>query len=145
MHHSNPEPLMTVHRSELACPAHSLKMMAKAAASAADEVIFDLEDGCAPSQKLAARKTLVEAFNTLDFKGKIRAFRANGIHTKFFYGDVIEVVETAGNKIDVLVLPKILEDADVLFASRLLTQIEQNIGLTVGRIRLEALIEGAKA
>ena len=69
---------ITVRRSELACPAHSLKMMAKAAASEADEVIFDLEDGCAPSQKIAARKTLIEAFTTLDFRGKIRAFRPNG-------------------------------------------------------------------
>src|SRR6266700_2334827 len=144
-HHSNPEPLMIVRRSELACPAHSLKMMAKAAASAADEVIFDLEDGCALSQKAVARKTLIEAFNTLDFKGKIRAFRANGVHTKFFYRDVIEVVEAVGNKIDVLVVPKIHEAADVLFADRLLTQIEQNVGLEPGRIRLEALIESAKA
>ena len=137
--------MITVRRSELACPAHSLKMMAKAAASEADEVIFDLEDGCAPSQKLPARKTLVEAFNTLDFAGKIRAFRPNGIHTKFFYRDVIEVVEAAGDKIDVIVLPKVQEAADVLFADRLLMQIEQNAGLAVGRIRLEALIETAKA
>ncbi|HKR94743.1 MAG TPA: CoA ester lyase [Candidatus Angelobacter sp.] len=136
---------ITVRRSELACPAHSLKMMAKAAASEADEVIFDLEDGCAPSQKIAARKTLVEAFNTLDFHGKIRAFRANGLNTKFFYRDVIEVVEAAGSRIDVVVLPKVQDAADVLFADRLLTQIEQNIGLPVGRIRLEALIENAKA
>ncbi len=135
----------TVRRSELACPAHSLKMMAKAAASDADEVVFDLEDGCAPSQKIAARKTLIEAFNTLDFRGKIRAFRPNGIHTKFFYRDVIEVVEAAGSKIDVIVLPKIKEATDVLFADLLLTQIEQNIGLRVGCIRLEALIESAKA
>jgi citrate lyase subunit beta / citryl-CoA lyase len=142
-------PNATVRRSELACPAHSLKMMAKAAASEADEVVFDLEDGCAPSQKTAARKMLIEAFNTLDFRGKIRAFRPNGIHTKFFYRDVIEVVEAAGSKIDVIILPKVEEAADVLFADLLLTQIEQNIiqenpGLPVGRIRLEALIENAK-
>ena len=137
--------MTTVRRSELACPAHSLKMMAKAAASEADEVIFDLEDGCAPSQKIAARKTLIEAFNTLDFGGKVRAFRPNGTYTKFFYRDVIEVVEAAGQKIDVVVLPKVEDAADVLFADRLLTQIEQNIGLAVGRIRLEALIETAKA
>lgn len=137
--------MITVRRSELACPAHSLKMMAKAAASEADEVIFDLEDGCAPSQKIAARKTLVEAFNTLDFHGKVRAFRANSLHTKFFYRDVIEVVEAAGTRIDVVVLPKVQDAADVLFADRLLTQIEQNVGLPVGRIRLEALIESAKA
>ncbi|HWF06506.1 MAG TPA: aldolase/citrate lyase family protein, partial [Candidatus Angelobacter sp.] len=135
---------VTVRRSELACPAHSLKMMAKAAASESDEVVFDLEDGCAPSQKIAARKTLIEAFNTLDFHGKIRAFRPNGIHTKFFYRDVIEVVEAAGSKIDVVILPKVQDATDVLFADLLLTQIEQNIGLPVGRIRLEALIESAK-
>src|SRR6478736_6650817 len=123
---------ITVRRSELACPAHSLKMMARAAASEADEVVFDLEDGCAPSQKVAARKTLIEAFSTLDFRGKIRAFRPNGVDTKFFYGDVIEVVEAAGSKIDVIVLPKVHEASDVLFADRLLTQIEQNIGLPPG-------------
>ena len=49
---------ITVRRDELACPAHSLKMMAKAAASEADEVIFGLEDGCAPFHKklLLARR-----------------------------------------------------------------------------------------
>src|SRR5690606_26056200 len=63
-----------VRRSELTCPAHSLKMMEKAANSAADEVILDLEDSCAVSQKVAARQTLIQALNTLDFHGKIRAF-----------------------------------------------------------------------
>jgi citrate lyase subunit beta/citryl-CoA lyase len=135
---------IAVRRSELACPAHSLNMMAKAAASDADEVVFDLEDGCAPSQKVAARKALIEAFTTLDFHSKIRAFRPNGIHTKFFYRDVIDVVEAAGKNIDVVVVPKVHDAADVIFADRLLTQIEQNIGLPVGRIRLEVLIESAK-
>lgn len=136
---------LTVRRSELACPANSLKMMAKAAASEADEVVFDLEDGCAPSQKVAARKTLIEAFTTLDFRGKIRAFRPNGIHTKFFYRDVIDVVEAAGRNIDIVVIPKVQDAADAIFADRLLTQIEQNIGFPVGRIRLEILIESAKS
>jgi len=133
-----------VRRSELACPAHSLKMMARAAASEADEVIFDLEDGCAPSMKIEARRTLVEAFRTLDFRGKVRAFRANGMETKFFYRDLIEVVEAAGGNIDVLVLPKVHEAADVLFADRMVSQIEQNMGWPVGHIRLEALIESAR-
>ncbi|HEU4415861.1 MAG TPA: CoA ester lyase [Candidatus Angelobacter sp.] len=143
MAHSSVNP--TVRRSELACPAHSLKMMANAAAGDADETVFDLEDGCAPTQKVAARKTLIEAFKTLDFRGKIRAFRPNGLETKFFYRDVIDVVEAAGSYIDVIVLPKVQDAADVLFADRLLTQIEQNVGLVVGRIRLEVLIESAKA
>lgn len=140
---SQPDVPVRVRRSELVCPAHSLKMMARAAAGDADEVIFDLEDGCAASQKAAARKTLVEALETLDFGGKVRGFRSNGIHTRFFYRDVIEVVEAAGNHVDVLILPKVRDAADVLMADRLLTQIEQNMNWPVGRIQLEALIENA--
>jgi citrate lyase subunit beta/citryl-CoA lyase len=82
---------------------------------------------------------------TLDFRGKIRAFRCNGLDTRYFYRDVIEVVEAAGDKIDVLVVPKVQDAADVLFADRLLTQIEQNAGWPAGRIRLEALIESPRA
>jgi citrate lyase subunit beta/citryl-CoA lyase len=143
MPHAEAQRPMDIRRSELACPAHSLKMMAKAAAGEADEVIFDLEDGCAPTQKIAARKTLIEAFNTLDFHGKIRAFRANGLDTRFFYRDAIEVIEAAGQNIDVLVVPKVDDASGVLFADHLLTQIERNLGWQVGRIRLEVLIESA--
>lgn len=139
-----------IRRTELTCPAHSLKMMTKAAGSYADEVILDLEDSCAVSQKVEARGTLIEALNNLDFKGpdgqqKIRAFRPNNIRTKFFYRDVIEVVEKAGQNIDVMVLPKVYGPDDVRFADRLLTQIEQNMGFPLGRIKLEVLIESAEA
>jgi citrate lyase subunit beta/citryl-CoA lyase len=120
-------------------------MMAKAAAGDADEVIFDLEDGCAPTQKIAARQALIEAFNTLDFHGKIRAFRANGLDTRFFYRDVVDVVEAAGANIDILVVPKVQDASDVLFADRLLTQIERNMSWEIGRIKLEVLIESAAA
>ena len=135
----------SVRRSELTCPAHSLKMMAKAAATTADEVIFDLEDACAVSQKVEARQTLIEALTTLDFKGKIRAFRPNGVRTRFFYRDLIEVVEAAGKFIDVVVVPKVYTADDVLFVDRLLSQLEENTGLAPGRIKLEVLIESAKA
>jgi citrate lyase subunit beta / citryl-CoA lyase len=60
-----------VRRSELTVPGHSLKMMAKAAASNADQVMFDLEDACAVWQKVEERKTVVEALNTLDFNGDV--------------------------------------------------------------------------
>ncbi len=134
-----------IRRSELTCPGQSLKMMAKAAASDADQVMFDLEDACAVSQKEGARKTVIEAFTTLDMGQKIRAFRPNGVDTRFFYRDVIEVVEAAGRNIDCIVLPKVNGPEDVLFADRLLTQIELNMGFPVGRIKLEALIETAEA
>src|SRR5437763_178017 len=77
-----------IRRSELTCPGHSLKMMAGAAASAADQVMFDLEDACAVSQKEAARATVAEALTTLDFGGKTRTFRPNNIASRFFYRDL---------------------------------------------------------
>jgi len=112
-----------VRRSELTCPGDSLKMMQKAAASDADEVIFDLEDAVAVTRKEAARKAVAEALSTLDFRGKLRAFRPNGVRTKYFYRDVIEVLEAAGRFVDVVVLPKVYGEEDVLFADRLITQV----------------------
>jgi citrate lyase subunit beta/citryl-CoA lyase len=134
-----------VRRTELVCPGHSLKMMAKAAASNADQVIFDLEDGCAVSQKVAARATVAEVLNRLDFGGKIRTFRPNNIGSKFFYRDLIEVVEAAGANLDGVVIPKVTGPEDVLFVDRFLTQIELNLGFAPGRIKIEALIESAEA
>ena len=121
-----------VRRTELTVPGHSLKMMAKAASSNADQVMLDLEDACAVSQKVEARKTVVEALNTLDFKGKIRAFRPNNIRTRYFYRDLIEVVEAAGSNIDVVVIPKSYGAEDILFVDRFLTQIEENMGFEIG-------------
>ena len=134
-----------VRRSELTCPGHSLKMMAKAAASDADQVMFDLEDACAVSQKEAARQTIVQALTTLDFGGKLRTFRPNNIHTRFFYRDLIEVVEAAGQYLDGVVIPKVNGPEDVAFVALFLSQIEANVGLPVGHIKIEALIESAEA
>jgi citrate lyase beta subunit len=119
-------------------------MMAKAAASTADQVMFDLEDACAVSQKEAARRTVVEALTTLDFGGKLRTFRPNGVHTRHCYRDLIDVVEAAGASLDGVVIPKVDGPEDVLFVDRLLAQIEDNVGLPVGHIGIEALIESAE-
>jgi citrate lyase subunit beta/citryl-CoA lyase len=134
-----------VRRSELTVPGHSLKMMSKAAACGADQVMFDLEDACAVSQKVEARRTVIEAFKTLDFHGKIRAFRPNNIRTRFFYRDLIEVVEAAGRTIDIVVIPKCSGPEDILVVDRLLDGIEENMGFESGRIKLEVLIESAEA
>jgi citrate lyase subunit beta / citryl-CoA lyase len=48
-------------RSLLFVPGHSAKMMAKAAASGADVIIFDLEDAVHPDSKPAARRLVTEA------------------------------------------------------------------------------------
>ena len=94
-----------LRRSCLAVPGSSPRMTAKAAASAADHVFIDLEDACAPSEKVPARK-LVEALNSLDFGRKGARLRVNDVTTPWCYGDVLEVVSGAGANLDCLMIPK---------------------------------------
>jgi citrate lyase subunit beta/citryl-CoA lyase len=121
-----------------------MKMMEKAAASDADEVIFDLEDACAFSQKAKARQEVAQALAELKFRGnKLRAFRVNAVDTPFCFRDVWEVLQVAGKQVDVIVLPKVNKPADVHFLCKLTSQIEADLGLVRGRIQIEAQIETA--
>jgi citrate lyase subunit beta/citryl-CoA lyase len=133
-----------IRRSELVCPGNAPRKMEKAAASEADQTIFDLEDALAVSQKEAGRQTVIEALRTLDFGGKIRTFRVNNVQMRFCYRDLIEVVEAAGGALDGVVVPKVNGPEDVLFIDRLLSQIEEQVGLPRGHITIEALIESAE-
>lgn len=134
-----------VRRSELSTPGHSTKMIAKAAASDADLVFLDLEDAVAPSAKPAARKNIVAALNELDWGTTTRSYRINSVDTPWCHDDVIEVVTGAGANIDVLIVPKIKGPRDVWFVDDLLTQLERKLGLEVGRIGIEVLIEEVQA
>ena len=118
-------------------------MQAKAATLDADQVLFDLEDATAPSEKVAARGVVVETLKTLDFGSKAVAVRINGADTSWCYRDVVDVVEPAGDRIDSLIVPKVESVGDVHFVDRLLTQIELARGWPVGRIGMEVLIESA--
>lgn len=119
-------------------------MMDKAASSDADEVIFDLEDACAASQKDSARAEVARAFREVHFThGKVRAYRINGVDTAWCYRDLVDVLEAGGARVDAVVIPKVRSVADVQFVDRLVTQLEWAKRLTPGRIRLEVLIETA--
>jgi citrate lyase subunit beta/citryl-CoA lyase len=131
------------HRSCLSVPGSAARMQAKAATLEADEVLFDLEDATAPSEKLGARAVIVESLRTLDFGRRTVAVRVNGADTPWCYRDVVDVVEAAGDRIDALILPKAESPADVTFLDRLLSQIELAQGWPVGRIGIEVLIESA--
>ena len=135
---------LRLRRSELSTPASSPKMFEKAMASAADLVFLDLEDAVAPSQKEIARKNAIEALNDLNWGSKVRAVRVNGADTHWAYDDVIKVVEGAGEKLDVIIVPKPKAPRDIWFFDTLLTQIEAKKGLKK-KIGLEALIEESAA
>ena len=127
-------------RVQLSTPGSSEKMIQKAAESKADHVFLDLEDAVAPSQKREARKKIVAGLKSLDWGKKTRCVRINDPTTEYAFEDIIEVVEGAGEHLDTIMMTKVLTPADVLFADKLLHQLEKKLKLK-RRIGLEALIE----
>jgi malyl-CoA/(S)-citramalyl-CoA lyase len=59
-----------LQRSELAVPGSNPGMMEKASASEADYVFLDCEDAVAPADKEQARKNIIEALNSIDWRAK---------------------------------------------------------------------------
>ncbi|VBB69065.1 Malyl-CoA lyase [invertebrate metagenome] len=134
------EAIPRLNRSELAIPGSNAKFIEKAPASAADVIFFDLEDSVAIDQKDQARLNVIQALNELDFSGKTVSIRINGLDTPFMYRDVINVVEQAGHRLDLIMIPKIGTAADVYALDMLVTQIETSKGIRQ-RIGFELLIE----
>src|ERR1044071_5090632 len=93
-------------RSMLFVPAGRPPMIAKAAVSAADAACVDLEDSVPVEQKAAARENAIRAFRALDFGGRVRLLRINAVAPPFAWRDLTEVVGSAGDRIDLIMLPK---------------------------------------
>ncbi len=136
---------LRLRRSELSVPGTSARMIEKGVASDADLVFLDLEDAVAPGEKVEARKPVIEALNDLDWGPKTRAIRINGTDTLWCHDDLLEVVGAAGTRIDVIIVPKPKAPRDVWFVDTLLSQIELKLGLPLGKIGLELLIEETEA
>jgi malyl-CoA/(S)-citramalyl-CoA lyase len=131
-----------LNRSELSVPGSQTKLFEKAAKSAADVVFLDLEDAVAPDDKPQARKNIIEALNDVDWGNKTMSVRINGLDTHYAYRDVVDVVEQAGHKLQLLMIPKVGTAADVYAIDMLLTQIETAKGIK-HRIGIEMIIETA--
>ncbi|MEE2035999.1 CoA ester lyase [Nocardiopsis sp. CT-R113] len=131
-------------RSVLAVPGSNPRFVDKARGLDTDAFFLDLEDAVAPSEKEAARTTVVRALTDGGWGGRVRSVRVNDTTTEWAYRDVIGVVEGAGADLDSLVLPKVTAARDVEWLDTLLTQIERAVGLPVGRIGIEAQIEDAR-
>ncbi|HEX2030221.1 MAG TPA: CoA ester lyase [Actinomycetota bacterium] len=137
-----PERVTRPRRSCLSVPGSSPKMLSKAPGLPADEVFMDLEDSVAPLAKEEARGNVVQALKEGDWSGKTVVVRVNGVYTKWCAGDVQEVVGSAGQYLDCLMIPKVEHPSDVQFVDNLLRMVEDTIGLEK-RIGLEVQIETA--
>jgi malyl-CoA/(S)-citramalyl-CoA lyase len=137
-----------LQRSELAVPGSQPALFRKALDGDADYVFLDLEDAVAPADKEQARKNVIAGLLEHDWKrggggrGKTICVRVNGIDTHYMYRDVVDVVEQAGHKLDVVLVPKVGVPGDVYLVDALLTQIEAARRIP-HRIGIEVLIETA--
>ena len=131
-----------LNRSELAVPGSQPQLFEKAAQSDADVVFLDLEDAVAPDEKVEARKNIIEALNDLDWGTKSMSVRINGLDTHYMYRDVVDVVEQAGERLDLIMIPKVGTASDVYAIDMLVTQIETAKGYSK-RIGFEHIIETA--
>lgn len=134
-----------LRRSELSTPGSNPKMLAKAAASGADVVVIDLEDGVAPDAKQVARAHTTAALKELSWRGIGRAVRINAVETAWCHEDLIAVVGDRDATPDVVVIPKVYGPREVWFVDDFLGQLEAKHGLELGRIGIEVLIEDVRA
>jgi len=131
-----------LNRSELAVPGSNPTFLEKAAKGAADVVFLDLEDAVAPDDKVQARKNIIEALNDLNWDNKTVTVRINGLDTHYMYRDVVDIVEQAGQNLDLIMIPKAGTAADIYAIDMLVTQIEAAKGIST-RIGFELIIESA--
>jgi citrate lyase subunit beta/citryl-CoA lyase len=84
----------------------------------------------------------VRALQQIDFGGRVRIVRVNALDTPYTYRDLIDVVEPAGDRLDLVMVPKVESPRDLHVVDTLLTQIEAGRGGGM-RIGIEAQIETA--
>lgn len=133
-----------LRRTQLATPGSDSNMIAKAPRSDADEVFLDLEDSVAPHEKVGARQNVIEGFIDHDWNETLPCYRINGVDTRWWYNDVIEIIDAAGSHVDTIMVPMVNNAANLETIDNLLTQVEVNNNLPVGQIGLQAQIESAE-
>jgi malyl-CoA/(S)-citramalyl-CoA lyase len=126
-------------RTYLAVPAHRVRMVQGAAASAADAVFMDLEDAVPPAEKATALQAAATALTDLDWGTKTVAVRLNAIDSP----SIRQEIERLGGltRLDAFIVPKAENVTDITTISRWVTDAR---GTRDTPVELELLIETAR-
>ena len=145
-----------VNRSQLFVPGSKPDLFKKASESNADIICLDLEDAVAPQDKDAAKQNVIKALNDHDFGTKTISVRINGLDTHYCYRDVVDLMENTGERLDLIMIPKVGVPEDVYAIDMLVTQIEDKINrekkigfeliveTSMGITNLDRIITGSK-
>jgi citrate lyase subunit beta/citryl-CoA lyase len=133
-----------LRRTVLAVPATNERALAKAPTLPADAVFVDLEDAVATSMKGdQVRARAARALAESEWRAETVSVRINGLDTEWWREDLEVVVRGALARLDSVVLPKVESPAEVDGVDRLLSELEEELGLE-RPIALEAQIESAR-
>ena len=130
------------NRCQLFGPGSRPAIFEKMAASAADVINLDLEDSVAPADKPEARKNIIEAVNDIDWGAKTLSVRINGLDTEFWHHDVVDLIEKCGDRLDLIMIPKVGNAMDIYAVDAVVTAAEMAVRKTK-KIGFEVIIETA--
>ena len=121
------------------------KMVAKVPQIAAtvDVLLGNLEDAVQAANKEAARAGLVEVANTADLGQAQLWTRVNDLGSPWILDDLTTLVLEAGEKIDVIMVPKVEGPEDIHYVDRILAQLEAKAGIS-RPIQVHAILETAR-
>ncbi len=126
-------------------PPHIEKVRAKVPelVRQVDVVLGNLEDAIPADQKVAARQGFIAMARDVDYGATGLWVRINGLNSPWVLDDLTEIVAAAGDKLDVVMLPKVEGPWDVHYLDQLLAQLEARHG--VGKpILIHAILETAE-
>lgn len=126
-------------------PPHNEKIRSKIKeiASQVDVVLGNLEDAIPVGDKEAARRGFIQMARENDFGDTGLWTRINCLNSPWMLDDVIEIVREAGNKVDVMMLPKVEGPWDIHYLDQLLAQLEAKYGVKKP-IMIHAILETAE-
>ena len=125
-------------RSCLTVPGASEKMLAKALALPADEIVLDLEDAVPVTDKAEARSRVAALLGSAQWRERTVSVRINAIGTAWYKDDLAAVV-AAGHPTVTLIVPKVEGEADLRLVEKHLAEA----GSIGGHIGLQVLVETA--
>jgi malyl-CoA/(S)-citramalyl-CoA lyase len=108
-----------------------------------DVLLGNLEDGVKAADKEAARHGLVEFARETDFGGSRLWTRVNSLDSPWVLDDLTTLVTEIGEKLDVVMVPKVQGVEDIAYVDRLLAQLEARAGLTEPLL-VHAILETAR-
>jgi malyl-CoA/(S)-citramalyl-CoA lyase len=126
-------------------PPHNEKIRSKIKdiASQVDVILGNLEDAIPADQKEAARRGFIQMARENDFGTTGLWTRINCLNSPWMLDDVLEIVREAGNKIDVIMLPKVEGPWDIHYLDQLLAQLEAKHSVAKP-ILIHAILETAE-